>query len=1638
MNKSTLFGFIGSKKVQSRLDKIFATLIVFILVFAPIQPLALFSIRSGGHLTKWENAKDRYLAEYAGKKTASNPKPKKLTKNPSAKSEIDQVASVVQSVKENLEQIIEKKDIKEPDAVLADETKQTLPVPVESPSMETLVAPTTLGGQLADKYAGVVYNSTDNTLAISDTKSEIKSISLDEQDKPIEVTDTRGSTTSAEYNEHGDPIKITRPDGQITYYAYDTSYRLVAITSEKPPDYSNASLISRIFHQVLSVVYADNNEEAVNLAYAPSGDIGIIKSSNSEVQFQYDQDGNLIGQSDNSNNDIQYEYDELGNVVGKKVLEQTSLAPLENTATKDVSFFGKIKSSLLGFLHQARSLVYADSPSATQDIKVIYDSNNNPSGLSVVLPIEEDVPVETPKSDIAPVVAPKDDIAPVIMPKVDITPVVTPKVETTPELTPKVEAPIEGTKPESKSASPVSWFKSVKSKIAGLFTKSLVLALADEIVSKTENTPDSSLVAPTLTPILETKATSAPIVKPVEPALPTSPEPTPEPAKPTVIKVQKKITQKNIYDEVGTLKVSINQKGEQIAYQYDSADNPTGLTVTDSNGNSLFSVQYTHTDAKRWKTKTDSFGANETYNYDALGQITGYSSRDKNTTYVYDENGNRIVKKNTFGATNYQYDGNRLIKVTGGEGDMSYAYNSIGQMIRQTSSASPAGITEYAYDSYGYINSIKKNGSLITYTLDALHRRIKRITNDSVLSYTYEGQNITSVKDGGDRLLRQYIYDAKNKVIAVVIDKQVYSVIRDSQNSIVALADENSAIVEKYIYDDWGAPTGDASKFSSDFLFNGYFYDADAGLYLLGPRAYDPSIGRFLSKDPLPGELENTLSQNEYIYALNDPINYADPTGHAAERSNQGASIRTTLAEANATANDLQQILASAAERLANAETDEDVQRLGQAYDLLVAAIARTNGVMDQIVAYHNKQVEKMLAQNDVITTPTPTVRPVDPIPIPTPTPTVEATPTPSAELPASTVTPGSSVTPTPIVEPQKKEPGVDPVTLRRGGSSWIGSKLLSLFSSKWLAQAWAEEVTSEASSVVNNSAVTPTPTPNIAERKQARDDKNQLLGDQINALVDINTNYEAAIKLLNQGESKVVETQTNVDNTQTSVDINPQPTTDDQKSQPVSWLGNIFSFFTIATAEAAARPAPRPAPAPAPRPAPAPAPRPSPPPPAPRPTPAPAPAPISKPAAIPPVVSKPVVTPAAISKPAPAPVPAPAKPTPKPVVTPLPVIKPTPMVAKPVVVPPKPAPVVAPAKSSPAAISTKPTPTAISKPSPAKPTATVVVSKPTPIQPITTITKLASAIQIQTKPVATPAKPTVQTNKVASNLLNKVVPAITNVAVGIGQGVSNIFSSIITKAGDVAAKALSVIVGGSQFIAGTTYQIVDTSLWNIISNTSVRLGNDVNKVNSLPFQIGRQTGNSAVQALALVAMVGGTGAAGAGTATVVSSSAMCVASLVGGGTMLVPCAVSVSAGASVAAIGTAVATYGGVTYVLSKQNQSNISKAVDNAGKGGSINTTSVAQKIANGHAFSEHISEFSNLGIKTREQLASFIKSIMNNPTDSKLLLNGRIGYLDSKTQTVVIYDPNSVDMGTVFTPTKPNTNILDALNYFNNLLK
>ena len=101
----------------------------------------------------------------------------------------------------------------------------------------------------------------------------------------------------------------------------------------------------------------------------------------------------------------------------------------------------------------------------------------------------------------------------------------------------------------------------------------------------------------------------------------------------------------------------------------------------------------------------------------------------------------------------------------------------------------------------------------------------------------------------------------------------------DGLGSVRALTNASGAVSATYRTDEYGLPTAGTGSSSQPFGFTGEPRDA-TGLTYLRARYYDPSLGRFLSRDTWPGGPNAPQTQNRYAYANNNPTTNTDPSGH--------------------------------------------------------------------------------------------------------------------------------------------------------------------------------------------------------------------------------------------------------------------------------------------------------------------------------------------------------------------------------------------------------------------------------------------------------------------------------------------------------------------------------------------------------------------------------------------------------------------------------------------------------------------------------------------------------------------------------------------------------------------------------------
>jgi RHS repeat-associated protein len=265
-----------------------------------------------------------------------------------------------------------------------------------------------------------------------------------------------------------------------------------------------------------------------------------------------------------------------------------------------------------------------------------------------------------------------------------------------------------------------------------------------------------------------------------------------------------------------------------------------------------------------------------------MGRLTQvYTNGSLCSSYGYDAHGNRTAfTSSTEVITNMGYDDqDRLLSLTSVSGfpsQVSYVYNLAGDL---TSATSASSVVNYSYDSFGNLLSAELNGTSIAYTVDPLNRRIGKSVNGApVQKFIYQNQiNPVAELDGSNRVVSLFVYGHKGHVPAYMMQgTNTYRIISDQIGSVRLVVNADTGEVAQRIdYDEFGNVLADTHPGFQPFGFQGGLYDRDTGLVRFGARDYDPTIGRWLTKDPLGF----AAGINFYAFCGNDPLNFVDPFG---------------------------------------------------------------------------------------------------------------------------------------------------------------------------------------------------------------------------------------------------------------------------------------------------------------------------------------------------------------------------------------------------------------------------------------------------------------------------------------------------------------------------------------------------------------------------------------------------------------------------------------------------------------------------------------------------------------------------------------------------------------------------------------
>lgn len=263
------------------------------------------------------------------------------------------------------------------------------------------------------------------------------------------------------------------------------------------------------------------------------------------------------------------------------------------------------------------------------------------------------------------------------------------------------------------------------------------------------------------------------------------------------------------------------------------------------------------------------------YEYDGNGQLLrAQRSGDGGTleeVYAYDDNRNRISRQlNGAAAQTAEYGAyDRLESLN----DLTYQYDSAGYLTTR-------GSDTFRYGTHGELLQAQVDAETITYTYDALGRRVSREDAAGVTSYLYGNPLaplIPTVEVAPDGQQTIYHYDEDGLLLALERGGQRYYVITDRVGTPAMIVDEEGIAVKELRYDSYGVKQFDSNEgFKLSIGFAGGLEDAKTGLTRFGVRDYEASSGRWTAIDPM---LYDSGQGNLYAYVNNNPVQLRDPCG---------------------------------------------------------------------------------------------------------------------------------------------------------------------------------------------------------------------------------------------------------------------------------------------------------------------------------------------------------------------------------------------------------------------------------------------------------------------------------------------------------------------------------------------------------------------------------------------------------------------------------------------------------------------------------------------------------------------------------------------------------------------------------------
>ncbi len=341
------------------------------------------------------------------------------------------------------------------------------------------------------------------------------------------------------------------------------------------------------------------------------------------------------------------------------------------------------------------------------------------------------------------------------------------------------------------------------------------------------------------------------------------------------------------YDTQDRLTSLTRPNGANDIYQY--AGDTLASQVTSNATGQIERTEFGYLPSGLPSTITDLDGP-RTLTYDAVDRLLGVdhpaASPLVDEQYSYDDNGNRTAWTGHPAASVTYGDGNRLLS----DADHLYQYDAEGRLIRRTARSGGA-ITTYNWNALNQLTRVTGPDGAVEYGYDAQGRVVVHTVDGEPSYQHWDGANLRLRFDAGGDLVARYVAGLGHGGILGIWDgTEATYPLTDSAATITALTDHEGEVTARYRYDAFGnAPPSNGPASNGPGIaarWHGLGAD-DSGLMTAWVRAYDPTVGRFISEDPI-------ASANPYAYSFNNPVAYTDPTGLSPSAEYSALSKQST------------------------------------------------------------------------------------------------------------------------------------------------------------------------------------------------------------------------------------------------------------------------------------------------------------------------------------------------------------------------------------------------------------------------------------------------------------------------------------------------------------------------------------------------------------------------------------------------------------------------------------------------------------------------------------------------------------------------------------------------------------------------